>query len=101
MSDVSRLPGPLGEVWEWQVKGSCRGMDSAIFFHPERERGRARAARERAAKAVCEQCPVQPQCATHAIEAREPFGTWGGISETERAAMLASATQETDLQRAV
>lgn len=89
MSDTRRLPGPTAEVWEWQVHGSCRGMDSAVFFHPERERGSKRAAREDAAKRVCEACPVRLQCAQHAIEAREPYGTWGGMSETERANVLA------------
>lgn len=97
MSDVSRLPAPVAEAWEWQVNGNCRGMDESIFFHPDRERGRARAARENAAKAICADCPVKVQCAAHAIDAREPFGTWGGISETERAVLLAKPARRRDL----
>ena len=38
MSDVSRLPGPMDHAWQWQRLGSCRGMDSATFFHPDGER---------------------------------------------------------------
>ena len=94
MSDVRRLPGPAADVWAWQFQGACRGMDSAVFFHPERERGTKRAARERAAKQVCERCPVKIQCAQHAIAVREAYGTWGGMSETERAALLSGARDD-------
>lgn len=94
MSDVGRLPGPVADVWEWQFHAACRGMDSAVFFHPERERGQKRAARERAAKQVCASCPVQLQCATHALAVRETYGTWGGMSEIERAALLSSDVSE-------
>ena len=33
-------------------------MDSAYFFHPDGERGPARARREAKAKEVCQHCPV-------------------------------------------
>ena len=98
MSDVGRLPGPVADVWEWQFHGACRGMDEAVFFHPERERGKKRAARERAAKQVCATCPVKIQCAEHALAVREAYGTWGGMSETERAALLADAQLIDELQ---
>ena len=53
MSNVSRLPGPSADVWDWQRNGACRGRDSAQFFHPDGERGASRLRREIAAKAVC------------------------------------------------
>jgi len=84
MADVSRLPGPNADVWDWQLDGACRGEDPSIFFHPEGERGPARAAREQAAKAVCATCPVINECAAHALAAREPYGIWGGMSEEDR-----------------
>lgn len=84
MADVSRLPGPNADIWDWQLHGSCRGENPDIFFHPEGERGPARAARERAAKAICATCPVIAQCAAHALSVREPYGIWGGLSEDER-----------------
>lgn len=87
MTDVSRLPGPNADFWDWQMKGSCRGLDSAAFFHPEGERGPRREARERAAKAICAQCPVIVQCAAHALKVREPYGVWGGLTEDEREAL--------------
>ncbi|WP_424556268.1 WhiB family transcriptional regulator [Streptacidiphilus pinicola] len=44
--------------------------------------------REDAAKRVCAGCPVLDECRTYALEAREPYGVWGGMSEDERAALL-------------
>ena len=47
MADISRLPGPNADIWDWQLSGACRGEDPDAFFHPEGERGPAREARER------------------------------------------------------
>ena len=52
MADVSRLPGPNADFWDWQLQGACRGEDPRLFFHPEGERGGAKEAREREAKAA-------------------------------------------------
>jgi WhiB family redox-sensing transcriptional regulator len=84
MADVRRLPVPVAEIWEWQIRGSCRGMNSDLFFHPERERGPARAEREARAKTVCRGCPVIRQCRDHALAVQEPYGVWGGLSVAER-----------------
>ena len=59
MADFSRLPGPNADLWDWQLRGLCRGRDSSLFFHPEGERGAARSSRESAAKEICMNCPVQ------------------------------------------
>ena len=37
MADITRLPGPNADLWDWQLKGACRGEDPEIFFHPEGE----------------------------------------------------------------
>lgn len=84
MSDVRRLPVPVAESWDWQLRGACRGMDSEIFFHPERERGPARTGREARAKEVCRRCEVIDQCRSHALAVQEPYGVWGGLSAAER-----------------
>jgi WhiB family redox-sensing transcriptional regulator len=94
MSDVSRLPGPSADVWDWQRNGSCRGRDSAQFFHPDGERGASRMRRELAAKALCHSCPVRAECAAHALAAREPYGVWGGFTETERIRLLAAGWED-------
>ncbi len=84
MAELSRLPGPNADLWDWQLRGSCRGADPSLFFHPEGERGSSRLNRDAAAKAICAQCPVVAQCAAHALKVREPYGVWGGMTEDER-----------------
>lgn len=87
MTDISRLPGPVADLWEWQLQGACRKADTSLFFHPEGERGPARRNRDSAAKAICVTCPVLQRCRAHALSAREPYGVWGGLSEDEREAI--------------
>ncbi|GAB6901297.1 WhiB family transcriptional regulator [Kineosporia succinea] len=84
MAEISRLPGPVADLWEWQLEGACRTADPRVFFHPEGERGPARRQRDVAAKSVCARCPVLDQCREHALQVREPYGVWGGMTEDER-----------------
>ena len=84
MLDNSRLPGPVLALWEWQHSGACMGMDSALFFHPEGERGSSRRRRDEDAKNVCRTCPVIDSCRAHALATHEPYGVWGGMTEDER-----------------
>ena len=93
MADVRRLPVPVTDIWDWQMRGACRGMDSTFFFHPEGERGPARVGREARAKQVCQGCPVLEQCRTHALAVQEPYGVWGGLSESERDEIVRSRTR--------
>jgi WhiB family redox-sensing transcriptional regulator len=86
------LPGPIADLWEWQVDGSCRSENPDDFFHPEGERGPSRRKRDRAAKAVCLDCPVLQNCRKHALQIREPYGVWGGMTEDERAAAHVTST---------
>jgi WhiB family redox-sensing transcriptional regulator len=95
MTNVARLPGPIADVWDWQLLGACRGADSARFFHPDGERGASRGRREAAAKAVCASCPVRRECAAHALATREPYGVWGGFTEAERLRLLATGWEDT------
>ena len=84
MADVRRLPMPVVQMWDWQLRGACRDLDSSVFFHPDRERGPIREARERRAKLICRRCPVLEQCRRHALMVHEPYGVWGGLSASER-----------------
>ena len=90
MADLSRLPGPIADIWEWQLRGSCRAADPDLFFHPEGERGPRKAARDAAAKSICARCPVLASCRRHALGVREPYGVWGGLTEEEREAIHAA-----------
>jgi WhiB family transcriptional regulator, redox-sensing transcriptional regulator len=84
VADTRRLPVAVTDVWDWQMRGACRGMDSALFFHPENERGPARVEREVRAKQICGGCLVLDRCRAHALAVHEPYGVWGGLSESER-----------------
>lgn len=87
MAEISRLPGPIADVWEWQYDGACREATPDTFFHPDGERGAARKRRDEAAKAVCRTCPVLRECRRHALTVREPYGVWGALSEDDREAI--------------
>lgn len=73
MPQPEQLPGPNADIWNWQLQGLCRGMDSSMFFHPDGERGRARTQREQRAKEMCRRCPVIEACRSHALEVGEPM----------------------------
>lgn len=88
MSEISRLPKPVADQWEWQYGGACRSLPSEMFFHPDGERGPRRRARETAAKAVCARCPVLAACRAHALSVEEPYGIWGGLTEDDRLAII-------------
>jgi WhiB family transcriptional regulator, redox-sensing transcriptional regulator len=92
VADVTRLPGALVDFWEWQLVAACRGMDVSIFFHPPEERNRARQERIAQAKAICNNCLAINECRAHALQVREPYGVWGGLSEDERANLLGLAS---------
>ncbi|MBM6402780.1 WhiB family transcriptional regulator [Phycicoccus sp. CSK15P-2] len=84
MAEITRLPGPVADLWDWQLQGACRRVGPEVFFHPEGERGSKRHRRATAAKEVCLGCPVIEQCREHALAVREPYGVWGGLTEDER-----------------
>jgi tetratricopeptide (TPR) repeat protein len=48
----------VDHAWTWQRLGACRGLDSAVFYHPDGERNPSRARRTQRAKEVCARCPV-------------------------------------------
>jgi WhiB family redox-sensing transcriptional regulator len=88
MASISRLPMPIQDAWEWQYDGACRGVDPETFFSPDAERGPRRRRREAAAKSLCAVCPVVQECLKHALDVREPYGVWGGLSTNERENLL-------------
>ena len=98
MADIRRLPVPVTDIWDWQMRGACRGMDSGFFFHPEGERGSARVGREARAKQVCQGCPVLEQCRRHALAVEEPYGVWGGLAVAERGDIIHTRDRQLRLQ---
>jgi WhiB family redox-sensing transcriptional regulator len=61
----------------WRLSALCRDVDPTLFFPPPGES-------QKQVKAICAQCPVQAECLLHALNNREYWGVWGGLSERER-----------------
>lgn len=86
---VASMIASLESDARWQDKAACKGMDPIIFFGPEyAETVKEKRDREDKAKAVCEICPVKKDCLEYALDAKEPYGIWGGLTELERKALL-------------
>jgi WhiB family transcriptional regulator, redox-sensing transcriptional regulator len=87
-SVASKLASLEAEA-RWQDRAACKGMDPTLFFGPEyAETVKEKRDREDAAKAVCNTCPVKQECLEYALDAREAYGIWGGMTELERKALL-------------
>lgn len=72
------LTEPLGE---WVEEALCAQTDPEAFF-PQHRGGTDKTAE--VAKAVCAMCPVRRECHDYAMESKELWGVWGGVSEIER-----------------
>ncbi len=92
MANITRLPLPLLDLYDWQFDAACRTADPELFFSPESERGPRRRARERSAKSFCARCPVVQECLDHALKVKEPYGVWGAQTTCERQGGRATQT---------
>lgn len=66
----------------WQEQGVCAQIDPDIHF-PEKVRGESRKEQTALAIAICNTCPVIQQCRAYALNNREVYGIWGGLSENQ------------------
>jgi hypothetical protein len=66
----------------WRDHGACRGEDPDLF-HPGGTTG-TWANDIAAAKAICARCPVIDACLAWALDTREDYGIFGGLTEDER-----------------
>lgn len=62
---------------EWMNHAACRGTDPEAYF-PEKGQSTADA------KKVCSGCPVRAECLLDALDRRDAWGIWGGLSVNER-----------------
>lgn len=69
---------------EWMADAVCAGTDAEAFFPTEGTRDYERAA----VKAMCSSCPVRTACLEYALDNREQWGVWGGLTEHERRPLL-------------
>ncbi|MGW8326527.1 WhiB family transcriptional regulator [Streptomyces sp. NPDC055897] len=71
----------------WKTSALCAEIDPDLFF-PER------GASVTEAKQICFACEARIECLTYALNTRERFGIWGGMTERGRRRLLANIRQE-------
>jgi WhiB family redox-sensing transcriptional regulator len=70
--------------------GSCANHSVNLWFTPtgksqvSRKERKLRADNESEAKSICLSCHIKTHCLEYSLR-HEPFGTWGGLNEIERA----------------
>jgi WhiB family redox-sensing transcriptional regulator len=75
---ASRLPDN-DDPQLWRSAAMCLYVDPDLFY-PEQ----GAVAKVRAAKRICDTCPVVARCLADALANDERFGVWGGKTERER-----------------
>lgn len=81
--EMAPFDAPVLEERPWAVFSACRSADPALFFGATRDD-------ERAAVRICGTCTVKDECLSFAVETRERFGVWGGMTERQRKRLLRS-----------
>lgn len=66
----------------------CYGKHQDIWFPPMDQRSERY---DRIARLVCSSCPVWDKCLTDAFNNDEAWGTWGGLTPSERRAAQGQA----------
>lgn len=74
---------PTADFWSWRDNAACIGHED-LFYSLEEELKGDRRRKEEKAKAVCATCPVFDACRAFALETKELYGVWGGLTEAER-----------------
>ena len=72
----------------WQAQAACLDEDPELFF-PDGETPRY-APQIRAAVRVCTSCEVREDCLDFALSTGQGLGIWGGLTTTERKALIAT-----------
>ncbi|WP_069630039.1 WhiB family transcriptional regulator [Streptomyces niveus] len=75
----------------WSEQGACRTIAPDTLFVQGQEQNRV--------KSVCLGCKVCTECLAYALDNREEFGIWGGMTERERRALLRRRPSVTSWRR--
>lgn len=68
---------------EWMERASCGDYDEPWWF-PEKGDSDS----EKRAKRICRRCPVRDECLAYALDTRQKFWIWGGMTAKERERLL-------------
>lgn len=90
---MSTSPDPIGALSGilagsnqlWRKQSACANpeVDPEIFHAKAKHKDEVKAA-----KKICNACPVAKQCLTWALETNEPYGICGGLTTGERRSLL-------------
>ncbi len=72
---------------DWRNSAACLKVDPELFFPVGSVTSGPGLEQVDRAKAVCNSCDVQEDCAQYALEYSQDSGIWGGLTEDERRAM--------------
>lgn len=75
------------EPLDLRGEGLCKNEDSEKFFPPGEQHLKPRDSEViyiEDAKIVCRKCPVREECLTYALDTRQEWGIWGGLTSAER-----------------
>lgn len=73
---------------DWTDHGLCREHPNPDLWYPDW----ASLRQTTAAKRICGDCPVAPQCLAYALDTRNRYGIWGGTTPDERDRILRRRT---------
>lgn len=80
MSYTGSVPDTLTRPNDWLAVAPCKANPDAMFDTTARG--------IESAKSICRGCSIVERCLQWALENREPYGTWGGLSEADRRRIL-------------
>jgi WhiB family redox-sensing transcriptional regulator len=69
------------EYHNWKLDALCRGQDPEPWFPVRRVHAGY-------GQSICETCPVMMICREESLDRQERFGTFGGLSQWQRRAIL-------------
>jgi hypothetical protein len=81
MNQPARYPQTLEPAGQWLKSAPCKADPEAMFPSSSK-------AEIENAKSICHYCPVIQKCGQWALDNREQYGVWGGMSEAERRSLL-------------
>lgn len=89
-------------VESWRDLAACVHEDPGMFFPSTAAvegYGYGTYARATEAVLVCGRCPVAGECLEWALETKQEFGIWGGLTPKQRQAELARRAREAKRSR--
>ena len=76
----------------WMDEALCAQTDPELWFPKQRALGGS----PRAAKEICQQCPVAVQCLSYAMDHVITHGIWGGLTAKQRQELRRNRPKNTD-----